>query len=304
MSDELNGVLESPTEPLEGTFDGPVVRGYSAYAIAVQNGYVGTIEEWLESLKGEKGDKGDPGDKGDHGEQGDPGPKGDKGDPGKDGNDGVGIASIELDSDYRLQITLTDGSIYTTSSARGPQGEPGIGIRNIQMNSDYTITFTLTNGGSYTTPPARGAKGEQGDPGPKGDKGDPGESFSIHICSTSEYDQQTGIPTIQNPDPKVLYLVPSAAGMPPDLFVEWMYVANTWEIFGTATVDVSTKADKVQNATSGNFASLDANGNLTDSGHKHSDYLTIGSSITLAKGTADEVTVTAAQLKALLSLLT
>ena len=38
--------------------------------------------------------------------------------------------------------------------------------------------------------------------------------------------------------------------------------------------DVTGKADKVQNATSGNFASLDANGNLTDSGHKHSDYLT------------------------------
>ena len=38
--------------------------------------------------------------------------------------------------------------------------------------------------------------------------------------------------------------------------------------------DASIKADKVQNAASGNFASLDANGNLTDSGHKHSDYLT------------------------------
>lgn len=38
--------------------------------------------------------------------------------------------------------------------------------------------------------------------------------------------------------------------------------------------DVSGKADKVNGATSGNFASLDANGNLTDSGHKHSDYLT------------------------------
>lgn len=38
--------------------------------------------------------------------------------------------------------------------------------------------------------------------------------------------------------------------------------------------DVSGKADKVQSATSGNFASLDANGNLMDSGHKHSDYLT------------------------------
>jgi hypothetical protein len=38
--------------------------------------------------------------------------------------------------------------------------------------------------------------------------------------------------------------------------------------------DVSGKVDKVSNPTNGNFASLDSNGNLVDSGHKHSDYLT------------------------------
>lgn len=38
--------------------------------------------------------------------------------------------------------------------------------------------------------------------------------------------------------------------------------------------DVSGKADKVSNATSGNFAGLDNNGNLTDSGSKASDFLT------------------------------
>lgn len=37
-------------------------------------------------------------------------------------------------------------------------------------------------------------------------------------------------------------------------------------------VDLSGYAQKVSNATNGNFASLDANGNLVDSGHKHSDY--------------------------------
>ena len=36
--------------------------------------------------------------------------------------------------------------------------------------------------------------------------------------------------------------------------------------------DISGKADKVSSPTNGNFAGLDANGNLTDSGHKHSDY--------------------------------
>ena len=42
-------------------------KGYylSAYAIAVEHGYQGTVEEWLASLKG---DKGDPGEKGDTGE--------------------------------------------------------------------------------------------------------------------------------------------------------------------------------------------------------------------------------------------
>lgn len=39
-------------ENLKGTMSGPLVRGYSAYAIAVQNGFEGTEKEWLESLKG------------------------------------------------------------------------------------------------------------------------------------------------------------------------------------------------------------------------------------------------------------
>ena len=33
-------------------------KGYSAYEIAVQNGYIGTVEDWIISLKGEKGDTG------------------------------------------------------------------------------------------------------------------------------------------------------------------------------------------------------------------------------------------------------
>ena len=38
-------------EYLHGTLDGPLIRGYSAYAIAVQNGFTGTEAEWLESLR-------------------------------------------------------------------------------------------------------------------------------------------------------------------------------------------------------------------------------------------------------------
>lgn len=42
---------------------GPV----TAYAIAVANGFAGTVTEWLASLKGDRGEKGDPGAKGEPG---------------------------------------------------------------------------------------------------------------------------------------------------------------------------------------------------------------------------------------------
>ena len=40
------------------------------------------------------------------------------------------------------------------------------------------------------------------------------------------------------------------------------------------STDLAAKADKVTGATTGNFAGLDANGNLTDSGSKASDFAT------------------------------
>lgn len=52
--------------------------------------------------------------------------------------------------------------------------------------------------------------------------------------------------------------------------------------------DLTGKADKVSGATNGNFAALNASGNIVDSGHKHSDYLTSHQAIytlTLSAGT-------------------
>ena len=51
-------------------------------------------------------------------------------------------------------------------------------------------------------------------------------------------------------------------------------VQATLDKADTAVQDVSGKADKVNNATSGDFAGLDAQGNLTDSGKKASDFAT------------------------------
>lgn len=50
----------------------------------------------------------------------------------------------------------------------------------------------------------------------------------------------------------------------------------------TSHQSITGKADKVSGATSGNFAGLDANGNLTDSGKKPGDLLTLGTSSSTA----------------------
>ena len=52
------------------------VVGYSAYEIALQNGYVGTEAEWVASLKGKDGKDGETGSQGPMGPRGPEGPKG------------------------------------------------------------------------------------------------------------------------------------------------------------------------------------------------------------------------------------
>lgn len=94
----LTGEINSTMQTIDGSIDGMRgARGYSAYEIAVQEGYVGTKTEWLASLRGDTGEKGEKGDRGEQGIQGiqgeqgiqgipgiqgEIGPKGDKGDPG------------------------------------------------------------------------------------------------------------------------------------------------------------------------------------------------------------------------------
>lgn len=66
-------------------------NGKSAYEIAVMNGYVGTIDEWLASLKGETGETGatgSQGEKGETGATGATGPQGEKGETGATGPQG------------------------------------------------------------------------------------------------------------------------------------------------------------------------------------------------------------------------
>ena len=73
--------------------------GHSAYEIAIENGFVGTAAEWLESLKGRDGIDGKdglPGKDGKDGADGLPGKDGTNGKDGRDGRDGKDGVSPDL----------------------------------------------------------------------------------------------------------------------------------------------------------------------------------------------------------------
>ncbi len=78
--------------------------GKSAYEIAVENGFRGSEKEWLLSLAfGENGKDGKDGKDGANGKDGL------DGENGRDGENGVGIRSVRLDQNGHLLVTLTDG---------------------------------------------------------------------------------------------------------------------------------------------------------------------------------------------------
>lgn len=89
---------EQATEPAEQP-----KQGLSAYELAVQAGFAGTLEAWLLSLKGapgadgQRGEQGLPGRDGTNGENGEPGRDGKDG---KDGSDGLSAYTLAQQSGY------------------------------------------------------------------------------------------------------------------------------------------------------------------------------------------------------------
>ena len=82
-----------------------------------------------------------------------------------------------------------DTGEYVNSGVKA-EGEDGVGITGAQLNADYTLTLTFSDGTSYTTPSIRGAQGEPG-PTPQLSigtvtTGAAGSSAAVEITGTPE----------------------------------------------------------------------------------------------------------------------
>lgn len=80
----------------------PGPNGKSAFEIAQDNGFEGTEEEWLASLKGPQGN---PGTNGKDGAKGDPGKDGKDGAKGAPGADGKSVKALSLTTDDNGAVT-------------------------------------------------------------------------------------------------------------------------------------------------------------------------------------------------------
>ncbi|KXZ22474.1 hypothetical protein AXI58_09875 [Bacillus nakamurai] len=93
-----------------------IVTGKSAYDIAVDNGFSGTVEEWLASLKGEKGSTGATGAKGDKGDTGATGARGATGVAGKDGKDGLSAYELAVQQGFTGTLDEWLASLKATAN--------------------------------------------------------------------------------------------------------------------------------------------------------------------------------------------
>ena len=125
-------------------------NGKSAYELAKENGFAGTVAEWLASLKGlqgYKGDKGDAGIQGIQGEQGEKGDKGEKGDTGPKGD--TGEQGLKGDTgEQGLKGDTGEQGLKGDTGIQGPKGDKG--DKGLQGDTGKSIAVTRYQNGYLT----------------------------------------------------------------------------------------------------------------------------------------------------------
>jgi integrin beta 8 len=115
----------------------PGTPGASAYDVAVANGFVGTVEEWLEDLQGADGADGAPGTPGTNGTNGTNGTDGADGTNGTDGADGDSAYQVAVNNGFvgdeaawLASLQGSDGADGTngTNGTNGTDGADGVGV--------------------------------------------------------------------------------------------------------------------------------------------------------------------------------
>lgn len=126
----------------------------------------------------------------------------------------------------------------------GPKGEDGVGVASITMNAEYELIITLTNGSMYTSPILKGPKGdsvEYDDTELREMINDryTKEEVDNMISAIPKFDIEVvdSLPVSQI-STTTIYLLRNSGEETGNLYDEYIYTTQ-WEKLGTQTVDLS-----------------------------------------------------------------
>lgn len=126
----------------------------------------------------------------------------------------------------------------------GPKGKDGVGVASITMNAEYELIITLTNGNIYTSPVLKGPKGdsvEYDDTELREEIDDRYTKEEVdNMISVIPKFAIAVVETLPVSDisTTTVYLVPNNSGETSNLYDEYIYTTQ-WEKLGTQTVDLS-----------------------------------------------------------------
>lgn len=120
-----------------GESGSPGINGKSAYEIAVEKGYQGTEEEWLASLIGSAGKDGANGQDGANGKDGI---------NGKDGTNGQSAYELAVENGFKGSLTEWLDSLVGEDGKNGNDGKDGVSITNAYVDDDMHLWIELSNG--------------------------------------------------------------------------------------------------------------------------------------------------------------
>ena len=206
---ELDVSIDNAEENISVDVSEAGPQGLSAYEIAVQNGYSGTEEEWLNSLKGQNGS-----------------------------TPTITIGTTQtLSAGSNATVSKTGTTlnpVFSFGIPQGIQGETGatpeIQIGTVQTGNQSSATITGT-----AEEPILNLTLQKGD---KGDKGDTGTSvLDFRVVQT--------LPT-QNISTTTIYLLRNQETTGNNLYDEYVYTNNNWEKIGDTSVDLSNYYTKTE----------------------------------------------------------
>ena len=126
----------------------------------------------------------------------------------------------------------------------GPKGEDGVGIASITMNAEYELIITVTNVNVYTSPVLKGPKGDSVEYDDSELRAEINDRYTkeevdnmISVIPKFAIAVVETLP-VSDISTTTVYLVPNNSGETSNLYDEYIYTTQ-WEKLGTQTVDLS-----------------------------------------------------------------